>query len=76
VFTLLTNLHLTMAATVSRLLVLARRLAVDDRGEGVISMGIAVLITAVIGAMMFVGLRLFWEDISATVSRWIDSIGG
>jgi hypothetical protein len=47
-----------------------------DRGEGVISMGVAVLITAVIGALMFVGLKLFWEDISSTVSRWIDSIGG
>jgi Family of unknown function (DUF6133) len=73
---LLTTIHLTVAAALTRLAGVARRLAADDRGEGVISMGVAVLITAVIGAMMFVGLRLFWEDISSTVSRWIDSIGG
>jgi hypothetical protein len=73
---LLTTIHLTVAEALARLAGAVRRLAVDDRGEGVISMGVAILITAVIGALMFVGLRLFWEDISSTVSRWIDSIGG
>ena len=73
---MITNIESTAAAVLTRLAGVVRRLAVADRGEGVISMGIAVLITAVIGAMMFVGLRLFWEDISATVGRWIDSIGG
>jgi hypothetical protein len=73
---LLTTIHLTVAAALTRLAGATRRLASGDRGEGVISMGVAVLITAVIGALMFVGLRLFWEDISSTVSRWIDSIGG
>ncbi|MGH9119266.1 MAG: DUF6133 family protein [Acidimicrobiales bacterium] len=71
-----TNIESAAVAVHVWLTAAARRLAADDRGEGVISMGVAVLITAVIGAMMFVGLRLFWEDISATVQRWIDSIGG
>jgi Family of unknown function (DUF6133) len=71
-----TNIETAAVAVHAWLVTTARRLAADDRGEGVISMGVAVLITAVIGAMMFVGLRLFWEDISATVQRWIDSIGG
>jgi hypothetical protein len=71
-----THIGSAVVATLARLAAAARRLAADERGEGVISMGVAVLITAVIGAMMFVGLRLFWEDISSTVSRWIDSIGG
>jgi hypothetical protein len=72
----ITHIGLAVVAALGRIAVAARRLAADDHGEGVISMGVAVLITAVIGAMMFVGLRLFWEDISSTVSRWIDSIGG
>jgi hypothetical protein len=71
-----TNIETAAVAVHAWLTTTARRLAADDSGEGVISMGVAVLITAVIGAMMFVGLRLFWEDISATVQRWIDSIGG
>jgi hypothetical protein len=73
---LLTTIHLTVAPAFVRLAAASRRLVADDRGEGVISMGVAILITAVIGAMMFLGLRLFWEDISSTVQRWIDSIGG
>jgi len=71
-----THIESTVVAVHIWLAGMARRFVTDDRGEGVISMGVAVLITAVIGAMMFVGLRLFWEDISSTVQRWIDSIGG
>lgn len=54
---------------------LGRRLAADERGEGVISMGVAVLITAVIGAAMYAGFRFFWSDIQDTVGNMIDSIG-
>jgi hypothetical protein len=73
---LLTTIFLAVEAACLRLAGVVRRLGSDERGEGVISMGVAILITAVIGALMFVGLRLFWEDISSTVQRWIDSIGG
>jgi hypothetical protein len=55
---------------------LARRLGADQRGEGVISMGVAVLITVVIGALMFAGLRLFWEDMYNQIKDWLGDIGG
>jgi hypothetical protein len=71
----ITNVHAVTERILTWVVLTARRLAADERGEGVISMGIAVLITAVIGAAMFVGFRLFWEDIRSTIQSWIDSIG-
>ena len=35
---------------------------VDDRGEGVISAAIAVLVMAFLGALMWVGFQQMWED--------------
>jgi Family of unknown function (DUF6133) len=55
---------------------LARRFGADERGEGVISMGVAVLITVVIGALMFAGLRLFWEDMYNQITDWLGDISG
>lgn len=48
----------------------------DDRGEGVISTAIAVLIIASIGALMWFGLRAMWEDTEANTNDQIDQIGG
>jgi hypothetical protein len=73
--TVIINVHAVTERVVTWMLLTVRRLVADERGEGVISMGIAVLITAVIGAAMFVGFRLFWEDIRSTIQSWIDSIG-
>lgn len=55
---------------------LARRLGVDERGEGVISTAIAVLIMAFLGALMWVGFRGIWEDSEDNIGRQVDQIGG
>jgi succinate dehydrogenase hydrophobic anchor subunit len=47
----------------------------DDRGEGVISAAIAVLIVAFIGALMWVGMRSIWEDTETNTKEQITKIG-
>lgn len=46
-----------------------------DRGEGVISAAIAVLIMAGIGALMWVGFKTIWEDTEATTKDKVAEIG-
>ncbi len=50
--------------------------AVGDRGEGVISTAIAVLITAFIGAAMWVGFNTIWGNAEANITNQVDTIGG
>ena len=54
-----------------------RRIArlVGDRGEGVISTAIAVLITAFIGAAMWVGSNSIWTDAEGNIQREVGNIG-
>jgi hypothetical protein len=52
-----------------------RRRARGDRGEGVISAAIAVLIMAGIGALMWVGFKTIWEDTEATTKDKVAEIG-
>ena len=47
----------------------------DERGEGVISAAIAVLIMAVLGALMWVGFKAIWGDASSQTSTQIGKIG-
>ncbi|HEY8526864.1 MAG TPA: hypothetical protein VIL48_17970 [Acidimicrobiales bacterium] len=47
----------------------------DDRGEGVISTAIAVLVLAAIGALMWVGFRAIWEDTEANTRDRVSEIG-
>ncbi|HEX6417804.1 MAG TPA: hypothetical protein VFZ77_04885 [Acidimicrobiales bacterium] len=47
----------------------------DDRGEGVVSAAIVVLIMAGIGALMWVGFRAMWEDIEADTNDRISEVG-
>jgi hypothetical protein len=47
----------------------------DDRGEGVISAAIAVLVMAAIGALMWVGFRSIWEDTEANTRDKVAEIG-
>lgn len=47
----------------------------DERGEGVVSSAIAVLIFAALGALMWVGFRNLWGNASSQTSTQIDSIG-
>lgn len=46
-----------------------------DRGEGVISAAIAVLIMAGIGALMWVGFKGIWEDTEANTRDKVTEIG-
>ena len=46
-----------------------------DRGEGVISAAIAVLIVAFLGALMWVAFKGIWEDTEATTREQVGQIG-
>ena len=48
----------------------------DERGEGVISAAIAVLIMAALGALMWIGFQELWSDTSTQTSEQISQIGG
>lgn len=64
------------AAVVRRLTSSAVRwLRRDDRGEGVISAAIAVLIMAGIGALMWIGFRAMWETTEANTNEKVAEIG-
>ena len=52
-----------------------RRRLGDDRGEGVISTAIAVLIVAFIGAAMWVAFNSIWTDAEGNIQREVGSIG-
>jgi hypothetical protein len=54
---------------------LRRRLARDDRGEGVSSAGIVVLIMALLGAAMWVTFKGVWEDVKADTEQKVGEIG-
>lgn len=47
----------------------------DDRGEGVISAAIAVLIMAFIGALMWVGFNEIWNDAEENTKDCVAQIG-
>jgi hypothetical protein len=50
-------------------------LAADDRGEGVISAAIAVLIMAFLGAAMWIGFSRMWETTERTTEDKVAEIG-
>ena len=52
------------------------RVVRDERGEGVISAAIAVLIMAALGALMWVGFQELWRDASTQTNEQINQIGG
>ena len=49
---------------------------VGDRGEGVISTAIAVLIVAFIGAAMWVAFDRIWTQTETTIEGEVGRIGG
>lgn len=53
----------------------ARVRAADDRGEGVISAAIAVLIMAFLGVAMWVGFQQIWSDAETTTGDQVRQIG-
>jgi hypothetical protein len=52
------------------------RFTQDDRGEGVISAAIAVLIMAFLGALMWVGFKSMWDTTEQKTNDQIEQIGG
>ena len=53
----------------------ARRFGGEERGEGVISAAIAVLIMAFLGALMWVGFRAIWDDSEDNIREQTERIG-
>ena len=47
----------------------------DERGEGVISAAIAVLIMAFLGAAMWVGFNAIWDDAEDNTRTQVEQIG-
>lgn len=66
-------LHTVVAGT--RVRMLQRRLPFDDRGEGVISTAIAILIMAFLGAAMWLGFSAIWSDAEDNIGEQVDQIG-
>jgi hypothetical protein len=56
-------------------LLLVPRTGGHDRGEGVISAAIAVLVMAGIGALMWVGFKALWVDAEANTRDKVAEIG-
>ena len=52
-----------------------RSRAAGDRGEGVISAAIAILIMAFLGAAMWVGFNQMWKTTQTTTNTKISQIG-
>ena len=53
----------------------SKGIATGDRGEGVISAAIAVLIMAFLGAAMWIGFNKMWKDTESTTSDKVQQIG-
>lgn len=51
------------------------RLETDDRGEGVISAAIVVLIMAFLGVLMWGAFKLLFQNASTNTSNQVDQIG-
>jgi hypothetical protein len=47
----------------------------DERGEGVISAAIAVLIMAFLGAAMWIGFNGIWENLLSKTNDSVNQIG-
>lgn len=52
-----------------------RRRAVDDRGEGIISVAIAVLIMSFLGAAMWVAFNEIWTTTESNTREQVEIIG-
>lgn len=58
-----------------RVRMIQRSLPFDDRGEGVISTAIAVLIMAFLGAAMWMGFNAIWGEAEDNIGDQVDTIG-
>lgn len=69
------TIHATSVAVRHRIATRRRAPATDDRGEGVVSVAIVVLIMAGLGALMWVGFRTMWNDIESDTNDRISEVG-
>ena len=70
--------HTSLAAytwVASAAAVVRHRLVSDDRGEGVISAAIVVLIMAFLGVLMWGAFKLLFQNASTNTSDQVDQIG-
>jgi type VI protein secretion system component VasF len=65
----------TYTWTRSALVHARHRLETDDRGEGVISAAIVVLIMAFLGVLMWGAFKLLFQNASTNTSEQVDQIG-
>ena len=67
-----------MKETVARLTVAVRAFSQtrcrDDRGEGVISAAIAVLIMAFLGSLMWVGFQRMWVNTESNTNKHLQQM--
>ncbi len=63
------------AAAVALVVTTWQRADRGDRGEGVISSAIAVLVMALLGALMWVAFKAIFADASARTSTQVGQIG-
>ena len=69
-------MHFTaIMATVHTMWLTVRPRQRDDAGEGVISVAIAVLIIAFLGALMWVAFNSIWTDAETNTRDQINQIG-
>lgn len=73
----MTTIAIALNAIVAaiRVRALQRSLPFDERGEGVISTAIAVLIMAFLGAAMWMGFNAIWGNAEANIGNQVDQIG-
>jgi len=68
-------MHSAVSFTYYWLRAQAARVVRDERGEGVISAAIAVLIMAFLGAAMWVAFNSIWGDSEQKIRDNVESIG-
>lgn len=68
-------MHNTNRTLQTRIRAAMRSRANGDRGEGVISAAIAILIMAFLGAAMWVGFNQMWKTTQTTTNTKISQIG-
>jgi hypothetical protein len=59
-----------------RVTLLRHRICSDERGEGVVSAAIAVLVMAALGAIMWVGFKAIFGQASSNTSIQVQCVGG
>jgi hypothetical protein len=69
-------LHTELMDLYMRMTLLRHRVWADERGEGVISAAIAVLVMAALGAIMWLGFKAIFTQASSNTSNQVQCVGG